>query len=386
MSTALILGGLAMVAYAYAGYPAAVVLAARRHRPPLSPEGPGETPSVSLIIAAHNEERVLEKKLVNSLELDYPDARLEIIVAADGSDDGTVDLARKFADSGVRVLYRPDRLGKAAALNRAVAVARHDVVVFSDANNHYERDALRQLVAPLADPRVGVVTGAKDVAGGDGHVTGEGVYWRYEDAIKRAESSLGCCSAVTGEITAIRRALIEPIPPEIINDDFWLAMRAIRRGARVAYAPEARSIEPPSGDLGAERVRRTRMVAGRFQAMARWRDLLPLDQPRVAWQIVSHKFLRPLVPVGMAAVLLGTLLGVRRRPRHLAAVVAIGQFVFYGAAAAGREPNRRRTIDRVLTLPRFLVSSNWAAVEGFHAYVTGRASSVWTRVDRTPHD
>ena len=163
-------------------------------------------------------------------------------------------------------------------------------------------------------------------------------------------------------------------------------MRAVRQGARVVYAPAARSIEPPSGDLGAERVRRTRMVAGRFQAMVRWRELVPLDQPRVAWQIVSHKFLRPLVPAGMAAVLLGTVLGLRRRPRRLAAVAALGQVLFYGSAAAGREPTRRRSIDRVITLPRFLVSSNWAAVEGFHAYVTGRASSVWTRVDRTPHD
>jgi cellulose synthase/poly-beta-1,6-N-acetylglucosamine synthase-like glycosyltransferase len=285
MSAALIVGGLAIVAYAYGGYPAAVILAARRHRQRSSPPGSTEPPSVSLIIAAHNEERVLEKKLVNSLELDYPEDRLEVIVAADGSDDGTVDLAGNFADSGVRVLHRPERLGKSAALNRAVAAARHDIVVFSDANNHYEVDTVRQLVAPFTDPRVGVVTGAKEVVEGDGHVAGEGIYWRYEDAIKRAESDLGCCSAVTGEITAIRRALIEPIPPEIINDDFWLAMRAVRQGARVVYAPGARSIEPPSGDLGAERVRRTRMVAGRFQAMARWRDLVPLDQPRVAWRL-----------------------------------------------------------------------------------------------------
>ena len=128
------------------------------------------------------------------------------------------------------------------------------------------------------------------------------------------------------------------------------------------------------------------MVAGRFQAMARWRDLVPLDQPRVAWQIVSHKFLRPLVPAGMAAVLLGTVLGLGRPPRRLATFAALGQVLFYGAAAAGRRSTGGRAIDRVLTLPRFLVSSNWAAVEGFHAYVTGRASSVWTRVDRTPHD
>lgn len=386
MSATLIVGGLVMIAYAYGGYPAAVILAARRHRRPPPPGDTTDPPSVSLVIAAHNEERVLEKKLVNALDLDYPDGRLEIIVAADGSDDDTVDLAGNFADRGVRVLHRTERLGKSAALNRAVAAARHDIVVFSDANNHYEADAVRQLVAPFADPRVGVVTGAKEVVEGDGHLAGEGIYWRYEDAIKRAESDLGCCSAVAGEITAMRRSLIEPIPPEIINDDFWLAMRAVRRGARVVYAPTARSIEPPSGDLGAERVRRTRMVAGRFQAMGRWRDLVPLDQPRIAWQIVSHKFLRPLVPVGMASVLLGTLLGLRRRPRRLAVVAALGQTLFYGAAAFGRRSTGRRTIDKTLSLPRFLVSSNWAAVEGFHAYVTGRASSVWTRVDRTPHD
>jgi cellulose synthase/poly-beta-1,6-N-acetylglucosamine synthase-like glycosyltransferase len=347
---------------------------------------PAVPPTVTLVIAAHNEERVIEKKLANSLELDYPTDRFEILVAADGSDDGTVDLARRFEDSGVRVLHRPERQGKSAAINRAVADASGEIVVFSDANNHYEAQTLRRLIDPFADADVGVVTGAKEVAEGDGQVVGEGAYWRYEDAIKRAESDLGCCTAVTGEVTAIRRELIEPIPPEIINDDFWLAMRAIAQGARVVYAPDARSIEPPSGDLGAERIRRTRMVAGRFQAMARWRVLLPVDRPRVVWQVVSHKFLRPLVPAAMLAVLAGTLLGMRGRPRRLPIAAAVGQTLFYGLAAAGGRPTGSRRLDRLLTIPRFLVSSNWAAVRGFHAYVTGQATSVWTRVDRAPHD
>lgn len=381
----LIAGGLAVIGYVYAGYPALVVLAARlaRARPPVPPLA--ALPAVTLVIAAHNEEDVLEKKLANALELDYPADRLEVLVAADGSDDGTVDIARRFDDAGVRVLHRPERRGKSAAINRAVAAAGGDIVVFSDANNHYEVQTLRRLVEPFADPEVGVVTGAKEVAEGDGQLAGEGVYWRYEDAIKRAESDLGCCTAVAGEITAIRRELIEPIPAEIINDDFWLAMRAIVQGVRVVYAPEARSIEPPSGDLGAERIRRTRMVAGRFQAMARSRELLPIDQPRVVWQVVSHKYLRPLVPAAMAAVAGGTAMGLRGRRRG-ARVALLGQVVFYGMAAAGGRPTGRRRVDRLLTIPRFLVSSNWAAVRGGHAYVTGRATSVWTRVDRPPHD
>ncbi len=386
MSTGLIAGGVAVIGYVYAGYPALVTLAARFSRP--RPAVPALTalPTVTLVIAAHNEEGVIEKKLANSLELDYPGDRFDIVVAADGSDDGTVALARRFEDAGVRVVHRPEREGKSAAINRAVAVARNEIVVFSDANNHYEVETLLRLVEPFADPEVGVVTGAKAVADGDGHLAGEGVYWRYEDAIKRAESDLGCCTAVTGEVTAIRRELIEPIPPEIINDDFWLAMRAIVRGARVVYAPDARSSEPPSGDLGAERVRRTRMVAGRFQAMARSRDLLPFDQPRVVWQVVSHKFLRPLVPAAMLSVAVGTLTGMWRRPRRVAVVAAVGQVLFYGMAAASGRPTGRRGVDRVLTIPRFLVSSNWAAVRGFHAYATGRATSVWTRIDRASHD
>jgi cellulose synthase/poly-beta-1,6-N-acetylglucosamine synthase-like glycosyltransferase len=386
MSTALIAGGLAVIGYVYVGYPALVTMAARIGRSRSAPVPLPVLPTVTLVIAAHNEERVLEKKLANSLALDYPADRLEILVAADGSDDGTVDVARRFQDAGVAVVHRPERRGKSAAINRAVAAARNEIVVFSDANNHYETQTLRRLVEPFADPAVGVVTGAKEVGEGDGHVAGEGVYWRYEDAIKRAESALGCCTAVAGEVTAIRRGLIEPIPPEIINDDFWLAMRAVVQGARVVYAPAARSIEPPSGDLGAERIRRTRMVAGRFQAMARSKDLLPADQPRVVWQVVSHKFLRPLVPAAMFAVLAGTVTGLRGRRRRVAVVAAAGQALFYGMAAAGGRSTGRRGLDRLLTIPRFLVSSNWAAVRGFHAYATGRATSVWTRVDRAPHD
>ncbi len=386
MSTILIWGGLTVVGYVYAGYPALVSLAARlrRHRQP----GPvlAELPGVTLIIAAHNEESVLEKKLSNTLSIDYPADRLEIIVVADGSDDGTVTVAERFADAGVRVLHRAERRGKAAALNRAMAAASRDIVVFSDANNHYESESIRRLVEPFADPDVGVVTGAKAVTGIGGSLAGEGLYWRYEDAIKRAESDLGCCTAVTGEITAIRRSLLEPIPPEIINDDFWMAMKAVRRGSRVVYAPGARSIEPPSGNLASERIRRTRMVAGRFQAIARWRELVPLDQPRVAWQVLSHKFMRPLVPAAMCSVALGTVLAAIRRPRRLATGVALAQVLFYGSAAVAGRGTGHRAIGRALSIPRFLVSSNWAAVRGFHAYATGRATSVWERVERPRDD
>jgi len=227
----------ALVAYVYAGYPLALALLARlRPKPGWKP--PDDLPAVTLVIAAYNEEDVIARKLENSLGLDYPSDRLQIIVAADGSSDSTAEIVRSYSDRGVELSYSPERMGKSAAVGRALSLARGDVVVLSDANNLYAADALRLLVAPFADPRVGAVSGAKVVSGEEGGVgESEGAYWRYESFIKAQETRLGSCTGACGEILAVRRELLEPPPASVINDDFYIAMRVIRKGYRLVYVP-----------------------------------------------------------------------------------------------------------------------------------------------------
>lgn len=351
-------------------------------------------PDVALLIAAYNEERVIAEKLENSLALDYPPGRLHIAVAADGSDDATADIVRGFAGRGVRLFHRAGREGKVAALNRAMESIRQPIVVFSDANSLYERGALLELVAPFADPGVGVVAGAKRVTEEDDALSrSEGLYWRYESFIKRQESRLGSNVGAAGEIMAMRRELFVPPPSHIINDDFYLAARVIRQGYRVHYAPGARSFERASASVRDERTRRSRVVAGRYQALRYAHQLLPFARPLVLWQMVSHKMLRPLVPFAMIGALLASLAAVAWPPAargtpilRLAApwnwITLTLQAVFYGLALVGSAWRGGGWLGRLLYLPTFLVNSNLSALAGLLQFLRNRRTHLWTPVPR----
>lgn len=380
------------ILYTYLGYPALLTLLARLR--PKPPQYAPTTPPVTLLIAAYNEETVIAQKLENSLALDYPRDKLQILVAADGSSDHTPDLVRGYAHRGVELSYSPPRRGKMAAINRAMTQARGEIVVFSDANNLYEPAVLAELVPPFTNPRVGAVTGAKSILSGDGALgESEGLYWRYESFIKKQETRLGCCTGVAGEILAIRRNLFELPPDNIINDDFYLAMSLIKRGYRVVYAPQARSWERVSLSAQDEVARRARIVAGRYQAIALAPQLLPWQRPLVVWQVLSHKFLRPLVPLAMMGALLANLLTVfwpdrsrRNNLFHLTppfnGLMLLLQLLFYGLAWLGNSIERRGKLGKLLYLPTFLVNSNLAALIGLYRSLTGGQTSLWQRVRR----
>ncbi len=383
------------IIYTYLGYPLLLALLARI-RPKQQPYKPA-TPVVTLLVAAHNEEAIIAKKLENSLALDYPADRLQILVAADGSDDHTVDIVRAYAQQGVELSYSPPRRGKMAAINRALSQARGEIVLFSDANNMYESNVLREMVPPFADPTVGAVTGAKSIVRGDGVLgESEGLYWKYESFIKKQETRLGCCTGVAGEILAIRRNLFEPPPDDVINDDFYMAMRLIRRGYRVIYTPQARSWERVSLSAQDEKTRRSRIIAGRYQAITLASKLLPWPRPLIVWQIVSHKFLRPLVPLAMVGALLAGVTAVIRPSRaekhrllQLAPpfnwLLLLAQALFYGLAWLGSQPaGREGHLRKLLYLPTFLVNSNLAALMGLYRFLNKSQTPLWQRVQRRP--
>ncbi|MBU1227647.1 MAG: glycosyltransferase family 2 protein [Actinobacteria bacterium] len=379
-----------IVAYTYAGYPLLMAALSRLRRPPA--DHPEHLPPLTLVIAAFNEEAVVGQKLEQSLALDYPPDRLQIIVAADGSDDGTVAIASAYADRGVLVLHRPERAGKLAAMSRAVEAATGDIVVFSDANNRYDQAALREMAGPFASPDVGAVSGRKVVMDEDALGYSEGLYWRYESAIKRWETRFGSTVGVNGEIIAVRRNLFAAAPPGIINDDTWLARLVLRAGYRIAYAERAVSIERVSADASAEQERRSRMVAGQIQVLLHAGRELPWRRPVITWQLISHKLLRPLVPLWMAVCLAAAVLSLflPGNGRGIGAVAALAspwniaavasQAVFYGLAAVGERV--RGPLAGIAYLPRFLWDSNVAAVRGMARLLSGRQSVLWDRVAR----
>lgn len=381
--------------YSYAGYPlilAALAAAGPRRRP--RPDQGATAPSVTLLISALNEQGVIAAKLENSLALDVPGAFLQILVATDGSSDATFDIVASFADRGVEQSFSPERLGKMAAINRAMLLVRGDIVVFSDANNMFEPHTLVELVRPFADPAVGGATGSKQIIVGDGPLgESEGLYWRYEAAIMRNETRLGSCTAGAGEILAVRRDLYEAPPNAVINDDFFMIMRLIRRGYRVCYVPAARSYERVSPSAGQEIKRRQRMAAGRYQAIRLSPLLLSWKQPLILWQVVSHKYLRLLVPFAMigafvanaAAAFVPAVRGSSPlwglRPPYVWVLFAL-QILFYGTAVLGGVRTPGGMLGRLAYLPTFLVNSNRAVLLGFLRFAFGKQTVLWDRADR----
>lgn len=320
---------------------------------------------------------------------------MQILVVTDGSTDRTPEIVNSYSGSGIELLHQPQRQGKMAAINRAMPFARGEVVIFSDANNFYEPETIKHLTAPFSDPIIGGTSGAKYIKSGDGALgTSEGFYWKYESFIKKQESRLGNCTSASGEIMAIRRKLYFPPPNRIINDDFFIAMQIIRQGFRFVYVPEAVSIERVSPTARDEIVRRTRINAGRYQSMTMAGKLLPPSQPLIAWQVFSHKFLRPLVPFFMIGALLSNIAAVIFPP-PAQYLVLLGppcsgfllsiQFAFYLTALMGTllsNPLKQSKLANLLYIPAFLMNSNLAALSGFLKFVHGEYSPIWEKVQR----
>ncbi len=380
------------ILYVYLGYPLLLTLFARlRQR---SAEFPAINPRVTLLITAYNEQGIIARKLENSLALDYPAEKLQILVAADGSDDLTVEIVQAFSSRRVEISYQPERRGKMAAINRAFPEIRHEIIVFSDANNLYDNDTLSELMRPFSDPRVGAVSGSKNVFINENVLTqADSLYWRYESYIKGQETRLGSCTGVSGEILAVRRELFQSPPDKIINDDFFIAMYILRKGYRVVYVSKARSYEHSSLTESDENLRRSRIIAGRFQAMLYAFKLLPWQNPLLVWQIISHKFMRPMVPLAMFIALMSNIImvifppfvGVSRSIYFywLFSVIMLSlQFIFYLFAILGNKFKNSGWLGKVLYLPKFLVNSNLTAVRGFYSFALGRQSSLWQRARR----
>lgn len=361
----------ATIAYVYVGYPlmlrAWAALVGRSAGPC---EAHAVMPGVSIVIAAHNEAARLPARIDNLLSLDYPADKRQIIVVSDGSTDDTVDVLHKYG-ALVDVLM-VERGGKAAALNAARSRARFEIVVFADARQVFAPDALRELVAPFADPRIGGVTGEllldcesalfsnrRDTADRRrGHASqlgataidrrvqsdrrrsivstiadGVGMYWRYKKELRRLESMVGSTLGATGAIYAIRTALWQPLPPDAILDDVLTPMRVVMAGYRVVFNDNARAFNRAAVDADAESRRKVRTLAGNYQIL--WLEpslLLPWRNP-VWMQYVSHKLGRLAVPYALVALFCSNVLIAGTHLMYQASLVA--QVGFYLLAGYG---------------------------------------------------
>ncbi|MGQ9525662.1 MAG: glycosyltransferase family 2 protein [Armatimonadota bacterium] len=361
--------------YVYAGYPLVLSLAAwlrgrqvRRGRC---------LPSVAVLIAAHNEELRIRRRLENLLSLDYPADRLVVIVGCDGCTDGTEVAARELADRRVSVVSFPQRRGKPAVLNRLLAHADSEVVLFADARQVFEPEAVRRLTRNFADPEVGGVTGSVVVSGQGTAAEGVGLYRRYDEYLRRKESELHSTLGAAGAIYALRRELCAPLAEDTILDDFVMPMRVVMRGYRVIYEPEARAHDIPPLGVGHEVQRKARTLAGNYQALWRLRSVLVPWRSRVWWQVASHKLGRLLVPFAMIGCAVGAGCAVTGNPAYWAAVFP--QVVFYLWALAGWLCYRHDIRLRGVGLAFVFVAMNWAALLGFWRFIRRAQTPTWEK-------
>ena len=371
-------GALAAIAYTYAGFPLLVLArAALRPRPYATAD---VRPSISVVIAAHNEATAIGPKLESVLAAAYPGGEREVLVASDGSDDGTEDVVRGYEGRGVRLLALP-RVGKAAALNQAIAAACGDVLVFTDANSALEADALVALVRPFADPAVGGVAGDQRYRkrGDEAAVAGgERSYWGFDRVLKVAESRAGNAISATGALYAVRRHLVEEVP-EGVTDDFATSTAVIAAGARLVFAPDAVAWEPVAASGEVEFGRKVRVMTRGLRGVLVRRELLDVRRHGFyAVQLLSHKVLRRLMVVPLAVLAVASP-ALWRRGR-LYRLATVGQVLFYGAGAAGLaagSSTRRRGRGRLLALPAFFCLVNAASVKACWNLATGRRIDRW---------
>lgn len=367
----------ACLAYAYAGFPLLVAAVGwvRRRRVRTAPV----TPSVSLIIAAYNEEAVIAERLENALALDYPKDRLQILVAADGCTDATVAIAGGYAGRGVQALPLP-RQGKIRTLNEAATHATGDVLVFSDANIMCHPHALRALARNFADPEVGGVaghTGYRLEEASESSGQGERLYWDYDTWLKRLESATGSIVSAHGGLYAIRRHLFQPVTDPAVTDDFAISTAVVEQGHRLVFEPDAKASEYAVPQAHREFRRRVRlMTRGLRGVILRRRLLNPARYGFYSIVLFSHKVLRRLVPVFLLVLAATSAYLAPGHPLYLTAAVA--QIAFYALAMVGWSLRRAASGRlKVAYIPFYYCMANAACGVALLQLLRGRRIELW---------
>ncbi|MGH8264264.1 MAG: glycosyltransferase family 2 protein [Steroidobacteraceae bacterium] len=369
---------LGLAFYVYAGYPLLLAFIGLWRRKRRDSEG-GSEHSVTLIISAYNEERVIADKIRNSLALDYPRGLLEIVVVSDASSDRTDEIVAGFADGQVKLLRMAQRGGKTLGLNEASHRARGDVVIFSDANAMYRPDVIRALLSRFTDERVGGVIGQSCYYTGElESERSEGLYWRYESTIKRLESHVGSVVGGDGAIYAIRRALYVPMAADSLSD-FMNPLQIVKAGHRVVYEPTARSFEHAGQSFQKEFRRKVRIVNRAWRATLRMRALLnPLRFGFFAVELWSHKVFRWLMPLVMLGLLASNLW---LAPAHPLYAVLLGlQALFYLCALIGWALRARPRQPALFSVPYYFCLVNVASLMGIIDAFRGRTYATWSTV------
>lgn len=322
---------LALLGFTYVGYPAVMALMARLRPCPVRSKA--QTPMVDLVMVVHDCSSLLDAKLDNLLELDYPSDRLRINIVADGCSDDTAAVVAPRLSPRIRLFTFPLRRGKSACIGNVLASLDREVLLFTDARQLLDPQAVRALVAALADPAVGAASGELVLHPNNDFGRGIDAYWRYEKMIRRLESQSGSLVGVTGALYAVRRETLPEVPPGLVLDDMWIPLSVASWGYRVVFVPTAIAYDLAATRPEDEQRRKRRTLAGNYQLLQRWPDLaLPGAHP-LALRLWGHKWLRLLAPWLLLAAFVSSALLVATGPVH--ALVFGVQAIAYGLVALG---------------------------------------------------
>ena len=378
-----------LIFYAFAGYGLILFVLVKlrqifRGKRSIPSAEENELPTCTLIVAAYNEEAYIEEKIKNTLALNYPKDKIQFLFITDGSTDKIPKIVGQYPE--IKLMHSAARLGKIAAVQRAVAAVTTEAMVFTDANTFLNTDALINLCRHYADPKVGAVAGEKRVhidATSDA-TAGEGFYWKYESKLKVWDSELNSVVGAAGELFSVKTALYESVHPNAIIDDFMISMLIAKKGYRIVYEPEAYATETSSANIKEELKRKIRIAAGGLQSIIWLKSLLlPFQQSLLSFQYISHRVLRwTVVPFLMLAIFVFNILIVTQTHLFIYQLLLAAQILFYAAALLGWLLEKRQVKIKALFIPYYFGVMNYAVIVGIFRYLFGEQSAAWEKAKR----
>jgi len=344
-----------------------------------------ELPTCTLVVAAYNEEGFIREKIANTLALNYPAGKLEILFVTDGSNDRTPDIISEFPQ--IRLLHKPERSGKIAAVHRAVEQITSEAIVFTDANTFLNKDALVNICRHYSDKNVGAVAGEKRVMAdeqADASAAGEGFYWKYESTLKKWDSELYSVVGAAGELFSVRSELYEPVSKDAILDDFMISMLIAEKGYRIIYEPEAYATETASEDVSEELKRKVRIAAGGMQSIIWLKSLLNFFKyGTLSFQYISHRVLRwTITPFLLILAFILNVFIALQPDEWFYVFLLICQIFFYAFAFIGYVLEKKQLRVKILFIPYYFCIMNYAVLAGLIRYFRKKQSAVWEKAKR----
>lgn len=379
--------GLFLIFYTYLGYGILLYIMVRIKElfsKPAHPLLPDPLPDVTLFIAAYNEEDIVASKMDNCHALAYPKDKLKIVWVTDGSNDRTNELLEQYPD--VTVLFQPERKGKTAALNRGIQYITTPYVIFTDANTMLNKEAIHEIVRQFSNPKVGCVAGEKRVETktAQGATAGEGIYWKYESALKALDFRLYSAVGAAGELFAVRTELFEQMPSDTLLDDFILSLRIVQKGYKIAYCKEAYATETASLNMKEEEKRKIRIAAGGLQSVWRLRSLFNIFRYGIlSFQFVSHRVLRWTITPIILFLLIPLNIFLACKGEFTYILLLLLQVAFYMMAYAGYIMEQKNVRNKLFFIPYYFSFMNINVIRGFFYLAGNKGNGAWAKAKRS---